>query len=347
MHQRQKATILFGCAVALAAGAYYILSPRPASEGPTVRQEIATPSDKNATAPAWVNTGQTPTPDYSAIETQARNATPVEETAPEQPGQAIEIREDRIVTLTFVEALTDSLLAGFQPVGSRGAPATTLSIKSLNLLFGQELTGFSVSGDDVGASRQAVFDYVFNPGMIRMLHELYAPVLLAHLVDSATLDERRYTVGGAVEERTLSKTETAIMLRLIAKQAEQTASALRAVNTDPAITELAGRYLGAVKAVERANLQVQKAIDANRDTTETGQRLKQAILQREQIRKSVITRMRDACPDCPDSDLFYLAQWSYRRVLAEPDKRMAAFAEAADALDDLAKRMRDRSAQLE
>lgn len=346
MHQRQKAAILFGCAVALAAGAYLILS-RSASEGPAVRQEVATPSDKNATAPAWVNTGQSPTPDYSGINAQAHNATPAEEPAPEAPDQAIEIREDKTVTLTFVEALTDSLLAGFQPVGNRGAPATTVTIKSLNLLFGQELTGFSVSGDDVGESRRAVLDYVFAPGMIRMLHELYAPVLLAHLVDSATLDERRYTVGNAVEERTLTRAETAIMLRLVAQRAEQTASALRAVNTDPVITELAGRYLGAAKAVERANLQLQQAIDADRDTAETGQRLKQAILQREQVRASIITRMRDACPGCPDSDLFYLAQWSYRRVLTEPDKRMAAFAEAADALDDLAKRMRDRSAQLE
>jgi hypothetical protein len=337
---------MFGCAVALAAGAYLILS-RSASEGPAVRQEVTAASGRNATAPAWVNTGQSPTPDYSAIDAAARNATPVEESAPKMPREAIEIREDGTVTLAFVEALTDSLLAGFQPVGSRGAPATTITIKSLNLRFGQELTGFSVSGDDPGASRRAVLDYVFTPGTIRMLHELYAPVLLTHLVDSATLDERSYTVGDAVEERTLTKAETAIMLRLVAQRAEQTASALRAINTDQAITELASKYLGAAKAVERANLQLQQAIDANRDSAETGQRLKQAILQREQIRESIITRMRDACPGCPDSDLFYLAQWSYRRVRTEPDKRLAAFAEAADALDDLAKRMRDRSAQLE
>jgi hypothetical protein len=209
------------------------------------------------------------------------------------------------------------------------------------------MRGLPAVGDDVRAARKAVLDSVFTADRITALHALYAPVLVADLADSALTETRSYTVGDAVEERTLTPAETATMLRLVARDAEAAGTALRAVGNDPAVIELAGKYLGAARAVERANARLQAAVDSGGDTATAGQRLKQAILQREQIRASVIASMRDACPDCPDSELFYLAQWAYRRTLDQPQKRLPAFVAAADALDDLAKRLRARSAELE
>lgn len=349
MHQHLKAAIIAACAVALATGAYFILSG-PKADGPVVRQEIA-PPEENATAPAWVSTGQKPEPDYSSGSLQAHNATPAPEPEPTMEGTIspgpIEVREDPTVTLTFVESLTDALLDGFRPVGSRGTPVSTTSIKSLNMYFGREMRGLPAAGDDVRAARKAVLDSVFTPERITALHALYAPVLVADLADSALTEARSYTVGDAVEERTLTPAETATMLRLVARDAERAGASLRAVGNDPAVIELAGKYLGAARAVERANARLQAAVDGGDDTATAGQRLKQAILQREQIRASVIASMREACPDCPDSELFYLAQWAYRRTLDQPQKRLPAFVAAADALDDLARRLRARSSELE
>jgi len=342
--QRHKAVILAVCALALAAGAFLLLSP--GSDGPQVRQTITPPAEENASAPAWVSTGQTPRPDYSPSTAETRNATAVESSVP-QPPAPIEIREDTTVPLSFVHALTDALLSDFHPLGKLGTPASTASVKTLNIFFGREMRGLPTVGDDIGESRKAVLDYVFSPGMIRTLHDLYAPVLVADLTDTALHEERTYTVGEATEERTLSARETATMLRLVAQDAERTAAALRGVGNDPVIVEMAGKYLGAARAVERANLRLQAAVDGRDDPAEAGQRLKQAILQREQIKASIVTRMREHCPGCPEQELFYLAQWAYRRTLDEPEKRLPAFVAAADALDDLTRRLRTRSAELE
>ncbi|MUM77084.1 hypothetical protein GKC30_05515 [Pseudodesulfovibrio sp. F-1] len=344
MLQRHKAVILVGCALALAAGAFLLLSP--GSDGPQVRQTITPPDEGPTSAPAWVNTGQTPKPDYSPSTADAHNATVAESPSPPPPAP-IRIREDTTVTLSFVHALTDSLLSGFHPLGRQGTPASTASVKALNIFFGREMRGLSTIGDDIGESRKAVLDYVFSPGMIRTLHDLYAPVLVADLTDTALHEERTYTVGEATQERTLSPQETATMLRLVASDAERTAAALRGVGNDPVIVEMAGKYLGAARAVERANLRLQAAVDGQDDPAEAGQRLKQSILQREQIKASIVTRMREHCPGCSEQELFYLAQWAYRRVLDEPEKHLPAFVAAADALDDLASRLRTRSTELE
>jgi hypothetical protein len=345
MNQRQKAALLILCALALAVGAYFIIT-RSAQEGPAVRQPVAPPSAETATAPAWVGTGQTPEPDYSSADAQAQNATPLPEPTP-KASQTIEVHEDATVTLIFVKALSNYLVDHFVPLDAHGKPATTASVKSLNIAFGQELTGFAVNGDDIRKARETVFSYAFTPEMIQTLYSLYAPVLMAHLEDTATLDARTYKVGDTTEERPLTKAETAFMLRLDALKIEQAATTLRAIAEDPSITELAGKYLGAAKAVERANVQLQNAMTDDNDATDAGHRLKQAILQRERVKGAIVSTLRAACQGCPDSDLFYLAQWSYRRVLNEPEKRLATFAAAADALDDLAKRFRTRSAELE
>ncbi|MFH1913918.1 MAG: hypothetical protein ABIK45_06565 [Pseudomonadota bacterium] len=348
MQQRHKAVILAACALALAAVAFLLLSR--GSDGPQVRQTISPPAEENASAPAWVNTGQTPLPDYSprAAETHNATVTGEPEAQPTTPPLAsLEVREDPTVTLSFVHALTDSLLAGFHPLGRQGTPANTVSVKTLNIFFGREMRGLPTVGDDIDKSRKAVLDYVFSPGMIRTLHDLYAPALVADLTDTALHEERSYTVGETTEMRTLSPQETATMLRLVAQDTERTATALRGVGNDPIIVEMAGKYLGAARAVERANTRLQATVDGSEDPAEAGQRLKQAILQREQVKASIVTRMREFCPGCPEQELFYLAQWAYRRVLDEPEKRLPTFVAAAEALDDLAKRLRTRSAELE
>lgn len=345
MNRNQRVALLIACALALAVGSYIILS-QPSDEASVYRQAISPAEQEPAKAPSWVETGQDSKPDYSPTEAEAHNATPVSE--PELgTTQVIEVTEDKVVTFSFVESLADFMLNGFSPRDKQGKPATMTSARSANIYFGNELDGFAVTGDDIRTARQSVLDYVFTPEMLETLADLYTPVFMAHIVDTARTDQRQYRVGSETELRTLSDPEISAMLRLNALKMDQASSMLHALANDSEITALAGKYLGAAKAVERANAQLQTAIaEDKKNTAQSGQRLKQAILQRERLKASVVSRLKKACPSCSDADLFYIAQWGYRRVLNEPDKRLKAFSQAADILSRIAEEFRSRAANL-
>ena len=186
----------------------YVLFSDTTEEGPEHRAEVQQPSSKTSTAPAWVNKGQEVKPDYSPSTAQAQNATPVQvEDAQSGKSQTIEVTEDQMVTFTFVESLADFILNRFHPQTTKGKPATLASAKALNMYYGQELDGFSVSGRDIRKSRKTVLDYAFTPTMVRTLYDLYVPVLMAHIIDTANSDEREYKVRENTERRTLSNEE--------------------------------------------------------------------------------------------------------------------------------------------
>ncbi|WP_207259573.1 hypothetical protein [Desulfovibrio sp. Huiquan2017] len=347
MKQNRTALILISCAVLLAVGAFLILN-RSRDESSAVRQEVAQPAAEPAKAPDWVDKGQEAKPDYSAATAEPETTTPVPAAESEQPKEpkTIEVTEDKVVTFTFVESLADFLLQRFQPRGPNGKPDTLATAVALNRYYGRELDGFAVSGNDIRASRKAVYDYVFNPAMIKTLYELYAPAFMVHLVDTAANTEREYTVGNATETRPLTTEEIKVMLRLNAGRIERTAEVLHAFADDPAILEMAGKYRRAAKAVERANGQLQTAMADGKDTGAAGDRLKQAILFRERTRGEIVTQLRRVCQACPESELFHLSQWGYRRTLDQPEEKTKTFGAAADVLDDLAARFRTKAEEL-
>ncbi|MDC0335350.1 hypothetical protein OAN24_00425 [Pseudodesulfovibrio sp.] len=342
MNQRRNAIILIACALILAIGAYVLFTDSK-QEDSVVRQNVK-PIEETAQAPAWVGKGQQAEPDYSAADTEAQNATPQPDK--DQVPTVIEISEDELVTYTFVESLADFMLNKFLPQDAQGKPTTLASAKSLNMYYGQELDGFGVRNNDIRMARKTVLDYAFTPAMITTLYDLYIPIFMEHIVDTASTDDREFKVKGQPERRTLTNAEISVMLKLQAGKIDQTARVFRAIASDPAITQMAGKYLQAAKAVGRTNVQLQNAIADGKDTSKPSSRLKQAIVQREQIKKSIVSRLKKACKECPDSELFYLAQWSYRRVLNEPDGKLETFAVAADVLDDMAQRFRTTSTEI-
>jgi hypothetical protein len=182
--------------------------------------------------------------------------------------------------------------------------------------------------------------------MIKTLYNLYAPVFMAQLVDTANNDEREYKVKGDNERRVLSTEEIIAMLRLNARKIDQTASVFRAIGNDPSITKMAGKYLMAAKSVERANVQLQNAMADNKNISKASQRLKQAILQRERAKATTVSQLKKICPDCTEAELFYLAQWAYRRVLNGPEEKLKTFSVAADVLDNLADLFRSQADEL-
>ncbi|WP_316900255.1 hypothetical protein [Pseudodesulfovibrio indicus] len=346
MKEKRTALILIASALVLAAGAFLMLN-RGDDQSADVRSEVTQPAEEPAKAPDWVDKGQEAKPDYAPATAQPEDVTPPPPPpAPEQDSQTIEITEDSMVRFTFVESLSDFLLQRFQPRGANGKPDSLASAVALNKYFGRELEGFAVSGDDIRASRKEVYDYAFNPAMLKTLYELYAPAFLVHLVDTAASTEREYVVGSEKELRTLTNEEIAVMLRLNARRIERTADLFRAFADDPSIIETAGKYRRAAKAVERANGQLQQAMAEEKNTSEVSDRLKQAILLREHTRAEIVTQLRQVCQSCGGSEVFYLSQWAYRRVLDQPEEKLKTFAAAADILDDLAGRFQEKADEL-
>ncbi|CCH47433.1 hypothetical protein [Pseudodesulfovibrio piezophilus] len=342
MNRHYKAVILVALALILAAGAYFLILA-PDTETSEIHQPVNPPSEKTVKAPDWVNKGQESKPDYSPATTEAHNATPVPE---EEEATVIEIKEDGIVSFSFVQSLTDFLLNNFIPQNKQGMPETRATAKSLNMYYGLEMKGFSVRSDDIRFARKTVLDYVFTPTKIRALYELYRPVLMAQLLERAKSDERTYRVSGKKEQRTLSNKEIRAMLELNAKELSRIARVFLAIAQDPSITNMTGKYLQAAKAVKRANERLQNTIADGQDTTLASNRLKQAIMQREQDKKSVILKLKQVSPGSKDADLFYLAQWSYRRVLGEPQDKLPSFAVASEILGDLAHKFKNEAENL-
>jgi len=345
MQDHRKALLLVAVAILLAAGAYLLLKKAP-EETSVHRAEVVRPVEKPAKAPDWVDNGQKAEPDYTPSDADPKDVTPVPLPEKDKEPQVVEVTEDRTVTFTFVESLADFLLHRFQPRNSNGKPASLASAVALNKYYGRELDGFNVTDDDIRSARKAVLDYAFNTSMLPTLYELYAPAFMVHLLDTAASDEREYVVGNAKERRTLTPEEIGVMLRLNARRIERTAGLLKAMGENPAITETAGRYRRAAKAVERANDTLQNAIADDMSTTEASDRLKKAILQRERVKAEIITQLKQICHACSEGELFYLSQWAYRRVIEEPDERLRTFVTASEILDDLARRFREESDKL-
>lgn len=344
MNRKQIAGIFLACAAILGAGVYVLLST-PKTPGPEVRQTVAPPAQPPAKAPDWVGKGQTPEPDYSPATSEPHNATPVPPPA-EPKTDVIEIREDRIVTFSFVESLADYFLNHFVPKTEHGNPATRVTVKGLNMHYGREMTGLTTSGEDIRAMRKGVLDYAFTPAVITSLGEAYIPLFMDRLVESALNDEREYSNAGVKRLRTHLK-ETAAMLRSNAAVIDRTSIIFRTLASDPELVNMAARYLQVAKAVKRANATLQNAIADQGNTKEAGQRYKQAILQRESAKAAIVSRMKKSCSGCSPSELFYLAQWSYRRTLGENKGKLEAFNAAADALDKLSRRFTEKSTELD
>lgn len=346
MNRHRIAAILMACAVVLAAGAYFLVANNQPEDTSVVRQEVAQPAE-TAQPPAWVGEEQEAKPDYSAAPPQPQETKP--EPAPEPKRKettVIEVREDKVVTFGFIDALVDYTLANFEPQDKYGRPATRASARTLSTRFGLDMTGFRTSGDSISAARKFVLNYAFTPEMVDLLYNLYVPLYVEQLVDTAVNDQREYMINGIKERRTLENLEIAAMLRLNSVRINQAASVFKAIATNPQITDMAGAYLQAAKNVDRVNARLQTAIADGKDTSEEGQRLKQAIMQRERIKEDIVATLQDVCPGCEPNELFYMARWSYRRVLGNPEK-LATFNSVSTVLDDLSKRFQNKAAELD
>lgn len=315
------------------------------------RAEVSPPSES---APDWVEKGQQATPDYSAADMQPNNTTRATEekqnTATESQVMADEsptadapkvVEEDKIIGFPFIDSLTNHILSRFQPGRDSKQPATKASFRSLNMYFSRNFDGIRIDAGDIKENRSRLFDYVFTPTGIKTLYMLYADLFVEQLSDTTT-----QVVDG--EERNLTREEMSDLFRLNAATISRTATVFKAVADNPALLKLTAQYIQAVRAVERANVRFQESLSStvgDQEKADAGNKLKQAIRERERLRGSIVSRIKKSCRECPDDEVFYIALWSYRRTLGS-EKKLSAFAVAAETLEDLAKRFETKADNL-
>lgn len=278
-------------------------------------------------------------------------AVPGEEPAPwaAQPRP----QEDRVVGLTFLDALADFAIVHYHPAGTGTRSAFSATFKGLNQRFGRGLDGLTHASPEPGPARAEILEYVLGPGTVRALADLYAGWFVDDLVQRSLDTPVQLALSdGRSEERVLTRDETADLLRLAAPRLKALAATLRAVAAHPESVTGLERYLNAAAKVEAANAAYQGLISQEdspaKERTRAAERLKKAIAAREQLRAGALDRIRAACgPDCPeDGDLLYTIMWCGRRLHGHPE-RAAALTAGADALDGLASRFLAKASELE
>ncbi|MCM0756242.1 hypothetical protein M7784_13460 [Desulfovibrio aminophilus] len=262
-------------------------------------------------------------------------------------------QEDAVVTLAFVDALTDFLVQRYHPAEGATRSTSSATVKALNQRFGRGLDGLAHQDADEGAARTEILNYALASGMIGKLYGLYADWFMEALVQRAVEAPTDLTLaGGRQERRALTRAEIADLLRLNAPRVETLAGTFRAVATHPELAKDLERYLDSARKAATANDRFQEIVSREtppeKELRKAGDRLKKAIAAREQIRADILDRLRASCQGrCEeDGDSLYTVQWCARRLAGHPE-RTDALAAAADVLDDLAARFRAKAAELE
>ncbi|MES9995485.1 hypothetical protein [Desulfovibrio aminophilus] len=262
-------------------------------------------------------------------------------------------QEDAVVTLAFVDALTDFLVQRYHPTEGPTHSASTATFKTLNQHFGRSLDGLGRQSPEEGAARAEILNYALASDMARKLYDLYADWFLEALILRSLETPTDLTLaGGRQERRALTRDETADMLRLNAPRIEALAGTFRAVGTHPELVKDLERYLETSRKVATANDRFQEIVSREtppeKELRKAGDRLKKVIAAREQVRADIMDRLRRFCQGhCEeDGESLYAVQWCARRLAGHPE-RVAVLTAMADALDNLAARFRAKAGELE
>lgn len=333
------AAVIAAVALAAIGGAVHLLVKDKADSTNNTMRSSVTPPDA---APGWTKTGQDPKPDYSALDLPTKNATKQE--AEDDPKQAelaekdhnktdapTEIEEHDLVRFKFVEELADYCVKRFRPARNGKRPHTTASFRTLNMHFGRDLEGINVSGDDINSARSKALSLIFTPDMMSTVYNLYAGLFVQELKTAAINSDK-------VESDELGRDDVSDMFRLNSDVLKQAAAIFSAIAENKRILPLTAQYIQASRAVERANVRFQDTLtDPAKKAASTieGDSLKNAISKRESIRSRIVSQVRNSCPDCNESEIFYIAMWSYRRTLGASGD-MDRFSVAAKCLNDMA-----------
>lgn len=255
------------------------------------------------------------------------------------------VQEDSVVRPMFVEDLAGWLASRYQPDTHGGSAG--IGVQSANLRYGAALKGFSFSGGDIPAGREALLRYAFNPTMLEALYNLYVDRFVEHLGTSAAASDRG---------KALTSAQIEDLYRLYAVQFARLAGVLEGV---AAVPDLPNRLKEVEKSAQRAqdiHTQVTEAVfaldqardEGNRGKIEAAQlrvdglnaRYRRAMDERATAQQalSAVVRSHGAPQEADDDTILFVSSWAARRQAKYPQTQ-ATLRKGAQLLRDLSARL--------
>ncbi|WP_319779221.1 hypothetical protein [Maridesulfovibrio sp.] len=269
--------------------------------------------------------------------------------------------KDSIITEVFLDNLAQYTADNYHPAESLPFKATagfsTASFKSINMHFGLNLHGLMPDAQNLVSARKSIWSYLLTPGKLSALTESETGSLLDLIEEKGILAERKFVEGDSYSVKELTRKQRAEMFRVSAQPLRHVAAVLKAITDNPDLIQALDSYIKAEKRVDSANgifqldlanSQNMKSESARNKAAHSGKLLKEAITIREKIKTGITQKIKSYCAEkCggPD-DLFYIAQWVFRRV-ENDEKRLKSITAGYEALNRIADKMDKRAEAIE
>lgn len=297
----------------------------------------------------------TDTEQEPSARTEAQSGGEVREAvAPAPPESKAQPTEDSVVRISFVDDLAAYLVSGYQPPRSRKNPTDrgrlVISYKQVNMHYGLDPSLFGNPGGPADRMRKAILQYMFRPGVLKALYDLYAEAFTDQMVEQAELAERSFpTDNGSFAMGPLNPAQQGELLSLYADKSSDAGKVFQALGQNIDLFVTVRNYLQAVRDVNKAYEHFWKRdLDDPSQVELAGREIKQAIVRRERLRSKVVRAIRNAhsLNRVSDEELLYLAQWGFRRSrnMEHPEETMGML---ADLLTDLGQRLDEQAAKFQ
>ncbi|NCC24190.1 MAG: hypothetical protein EOM25_03175 [Deltaproteobacteria bacterium] len=307
---------------------------------PAIEQPVLTPEDEP---------GPEPRSDIKPAPLEPIETEPAEpEAQPVEPEPAMP-ESDPVVTPEFPADLAVFLAGHYRPSGSVLNPESTgllaLDVKTVNMRYGTELLGLDPGpADDLDQARNSVFRHVLSPATIRVLSFLYAGQFVEELRLAATEITVEFPAdGNATVRRALTPDQRREFFVLLSDKIKDVGQALVSLTGNRKVMDLTRDYVRRVDEVNNAYFYFWKFKDQGtpQDLEDAGKEIKNAILAREQARQNLKQAVLEGVRinTLNGNELLYMAQWTYRRLAADPS--------LADALNSMGRALIDLSSRLD
>lgn len=239
--------------------------------------------------------------------------------------------QDAVVSLAFIQDAAAYLAQNYWPAGThpmavRGGMSTA-GARELNMRYGVRLQGLggNAATVDFHSARASVLSYLFIPGTLRTVTDLYAERFAVALADEGMKSQ---TLADGTTKR-LTKAQTADMLIYYANYARSVGDALHAYAAQSAVSDALRAYTQAQEDFYTANM---RYLDAQQNLTlaedrqdgsgkealeeaaKLERRYRQAVQKKDAAAKTVTALLAQGNARRLDSGtLLFLAAWANRR----------------------------------
>jgi hypothetical protein len=260
---------------------------------------------------------------------------------PDLEEEPVEEFADEVLKDGFVDNLAEMIFDNYFPAGGPGDSSSfMLSFKMVNMHFATDLSDFKVDDQNILEARQEVMKHLFQPLVVDMLTRHYGPLLLDRIVYLAQHREKSIPTDQGLEERLLSRAETANMLMLLSTRVSYLARVFEKAAANARVMDQVEDYLQTVDELRDVYFEYWQLGDDLQDQEKEalGAKIKEFIERREAIRDKILTEVADTKMRQAGHDYVYEVQWIYRRTRVDgfSSEAVQSLADAAQTLSLMA-----------